>query len=1026
MTTTTLDGSLIPAVVVPGSTVQVNDGDELFLLGTIVNLGTIAVFDASGDGNEQPTLAQLALVVLNSPTVTLTGGGTLAMSGKLDDSVAGSSATVQTLINAGHTISGVGGIGLFEAETIDPSDTFYPIDFVNGLGGVVDATGTVEASGTSQATFIPAQAINITNAGSVLINDGLMEATGIGGLFVMSPTIDQSGGGTILADGAGVVASVTGDEFGNLDLIGGAFEATNGGSIDFQANGGGTLDGSTSMVTLGAGVDLTSGIRFLLGTIDNLGTIAISATVFPNPDLFLVTPTVALIGGGQVVNPIFTNASGSLETLVNGDTLSGVGEIGNGTFDNSDSAAVRVDNLAGGVIDATGTAFNEGGGGFGIGDAIYLFGGGSTSTNAGLMEATGIGGLNLSDLTLDQSGGGTLAASGTGVAVYLQNVTITGGDVETSDGGIIEFNGGSNTLISNGAPLGLAAGGVVEVTSFVSTGTLTLRAGTIDNDGTFIDASIAILTSPTVTLNGTGSVQLSGVLDTNGTTLLINNGNTITGGGDINSAGLAMTNAASGAIEGVGLDAGGTLANAGLLENNSIGFNVATTIDNTGTGMLLANGANVSLFAADIVGGTLAATNGGAFLFGSDEDAAGNSTTLDGRGAPVTIAAGTTLQDFYDSVSPPFTFENDASLSLLGTIDLFGTIEGTDPERIFGGASFAIPNAGLLTGTGTVDGYLSNTGTLLAQGGTLTVTHDVDGSGGISIAAGAAFVLGGESGETVNFGDGANERLILNTPSAFTGTLANLADGDIIDLGTTDIQSAVTIGSTLQVTMTNASTIDYTVSGLPAGTVFTLGAVSSELVVSCFAEGTHIDTPNGPRAVEHLSAGETVLLASGEVEKIMWLGRRRIDLRRHPDPQRASPVRVAAGAFGAGCPRTDLWLSPDHAVFVDGILIPIKRLINGTSIARVLVEEVIYYHIELPRHDVLLAEGLPAESYLDTGDRFNFECGGVIALHPDFSNHVWEAMGCAPLIVTGPRLDAVRRHVEARVAAWRNDALAVA
>ena len=69
---------------------------------------------------------------------------------------------------------------------------------------------------------------------------------------------------------------------------------------------------------------------------------------------------------------------------------------------------------------------------------------------------------------------------------------------------------------------------------------------------------------------------------------------------------------------------------------------------------------------------------------------------------------------------------------------------------------------------------------------------------------------------------------------------------------------------------------------------------------------------------------------------------------------------------------------------------------------------VVYHHIELAEHDVVLAEGLPAESYLDTGDRAKFSGGEVIALHPDFSVRVLEALGCAPVVVTGPALEAVR------------------
>ena len=75
-----------------------------------------------------------------------------------------------------------------------------------------------------------------------------------------------------------------------------------------------------------------------------------------------------------------------------------------------------------------------------------------------------------------------------------------------------------------------------------------------------------------------------------------------------------------------------------------------------------------------------------------------------------------------------------------------------------------------------------------------------------------------------------------------------------------------------------------------------------------------------------------------------------------------------------------------------------------------------YHHVELPYHSVLLAEGLAAESYLDTGDRANFiNSDGPIALHPDFSSRAWEAAGCAPLVVTGPELEAARSWV--RIAA---------
>ncbi len=78
------------------------------------------------------------------------------------------------------------------------------------------------------------------------------------------------------------------------------------------------------------------------------------------------------------------------------------------------------------------------------------------------------------------------------------------------------------------------------------------------------------------------------------------------------------------------------------------------------------------------------------------------------------------------------------------------------------------------------------------------------------------------------------------------------------------------------------------------------------------------------------------------------------------------------------------------------------------------VAEVEYHHIELDCHDVVLAEGLPAESYLDTGGRAGFAGGAVIALYPDFAARTWETRGCAPLVLRGPVLEAVRARLDAR------------
>ncbi|HEY4173505.1 MAG TPA: Hint domain-containing protein [Rhodopila sp.] len=154
----------------------------------------------------------------------------------------------------------------------------------------------------------------------------------------------------------------------------------------------------------------------------------------------------------------------------------------------------------------------------------------------------------------------------------------------------------------------------------------------------------------------------------------------------------------------------------------------------------------------------------------------------------------------------------------------------------------------------------------------------------------------------------------------------------------------------------------------------------------CYCLGTHIRTSRGDIAVEQLTAGDRVVTARGGTRPVIWIGHRRIDLTRHVDPVRARPVRIAAGAFPDGTPHRDLLVSPDHAVVFDGVLIPVRLLINGASIAPDMAcREVVYFHVELDSHDIIFAEGLQAESYLDTGNRGMFENGSQpMVLHPDF------------------------------------------
>jgi hypothetical protein len=280
----------------------------------------------------------------------------------------------------------------------------------------------------------------------------------------------------------------------------------------------------------------------------------------------------------------------------------------------------------------------------------------------------------------------------------------------------------------------------------------------------------------------------------------------------------------------------------------------------------------------------------------------------------------------------------------------------------------------------------------------------------------------------VNFADGTGV-LRLDDIAGFAGTIAAFQMGDsFVITGGTLTSLGLSNGNTLTISdsanggrtdeLIFASGIANLVNAVRPGFVI----VNNDTVqLECFAAGTRIATADGPVAVEDLTIGHLVTTADGRAEPIVWIGSRAVNCERHPAPETVWPVRVRAGAFGENVPMRDLFLSPDHAVFVNGALVPVKLLVNGAGIARVKRASITYYHVELPAHDVILAEGLPVESYLDVGDRTNFSDQDVTRLFPDFGAPVapdmavaWETRGAAPLVLTGEALRAARRAVNRR------------
>ncbi len=192
------------------------------------------------------------------------------------------------------------------------------------------------------------------------------------------------------------------------------------------------------------------------------------------------------------------------------------------------------------------------------------------------------------------------------------------------------------------------------------------------------------------------------------------------------------------------------------------------------------------------------------------------------------------------------------------------------------------------------------------------------------------------------------------------------------------------------------------------------GSVVIELI--CLLAGTRIATPSGETAVEALRVGDAVLTADGRAAPLRWIGARTVSAATPLDRDLHYPVRICRAAVAPDVPARDLLVTGDHALHVDGRLIPARMLVNGASIrAEREMLAFTYYHLELDRHDLLLAEGLAAESYLDTGNRHMFSPGMIApAVAREDAAAAYVARGVAPLSLAPRLVEPVWRRLAAR------------
>ncbi|MFC0502019.1 Hint domain-containing protein, partial [Asaia krungthepensis] len=653
------------------------------------------------------------------------------------------------------------------------------------------------------------------------------------------------------------------------------------------------------------------------------------------------------------------------------------------------------------------------------------------------------------------AGGGV--ASGTILRNAKQFISSGGSAADTviSAGGteVISTGGrANNTVINSGGSVSVLGGGYAQNATVSSGGTLTgasgatLDGGTISGGGTAtLDPNTLITSQPTVygTLNG-------GLVSGNLAVALIKSG------GVANNVSATASGAVS--VSNGGLTSGTTILSGGTIVVYSGGTSINTQVRTGGVGQVSpggtetivnGTGSGMTAFGSGIGDGSGDNRGVGAILIGSGgtgigETVSGGYLAVQGTGAVSRDAVITAngWQDIGNNNRTGAAGGGVASGTILRNAKQFvwsggsaanTVISAGGTETVFGGGTSLTPVVSLGGQVGVNSGGTLQGGSVLS-GGSVTINQGGKLTGALDLSAGANAMLDGGAGGTVNLaGDSYTKLTVTGTGSpstvlaGFNGTKSGQSDQIVLsDIKHSDILSVsypdddhVTLhlrsGGTFTMSIPGVKKQGYTLSDGPNG---------STLYEVCFLPGTMIETPNGPRAVEKLSTGDEILVSvDGKrfPEKIVFIGKGHVvcdDVRLIDEA--GYPVRVKAGALDLNVPAKDLLITPEHCLFIDGVFIPVRMLVNGVSILYDRTfEQYDYYHVETERHSVIIANGALTESYLDTGNRERFILENIAERNNALPRKTWARDAAAPLATSSEFIEEVwhrlRGHAGIRI-----------
>jgi hypothetical protein len=909
------------------------------------------------------------------------------------------------------------------------------------VSGGVAFTGTISAGSLGVAGTLALTGAAVVTADSAALSAGTVLAEGVGATLSVAGTFTLAGEAAAL-DGGTILAGALALAGGTLDLDAGSAIGVGGGSDagTIVVAAGGALSGYGRLnapLADGGVVTASGGGLALFGNADGTGTLAIapSGTLFATGAV-AASLTVAFSGSGGTLD---------LFSLTQGFAAPVTGFAPGDGIDIA-SAAIASAQWSAGVLTLTDTS----------GDTLALRLPGAFATAAFVALPDGLGGSEVSLPSATVSG---LVASdvtlGDGGGLVLLGGTSSIGTL-TVDGQVALDGVAAVATLALAGTLALLAGQALSVSNITGNGLLVIEAG--QSLALAAEAGLA----GTLTLLG-GAVAAFGTLSLAGGALAVDAASSVTvGGGGISAGAIAV--AAGATLSGFGRVAA-PLVIAGQVRAQGGQLSLAGAVSGSGV-LAIAAGATLAAFPPAAISvpvlfatGATLDLDGGGFAgtlrdFGAGDvvDIAGarfdtvtwspgTLSLLSGGLTLETVAiAGTYTGQAWQALSDgdggtliELAAGSPTPLDLTGTLDLTdllavpsATIEAGGWLALAGGTlaavTISVASNGTLSGQGNIDGPVANAGTLGAFGGALTVTGAITGAGTVLIGGDATLYAPqgvGAASSVLFTGNGGTLELFLSasaTGTVITGLGANPANplGNALDIASASVSSAVftELGGgfgALALGGASGSLGTLALAGIVGdpGVLVQPDGVGGSLIqlVPCFVAGTMIATLHGPMPVEALRAGDMVLTRTG-ARRLRWVGRRLCDSATAAELR---PVRVAAGALGASLPNRDLLLSPQHALLLGAVLVPAVALINGGSVQRAPPGVVTYHHLGLDRHDVVLAEGLAAETWLPDSDapRFDWEDGQRPAQGPP----------CAPLVAGGAPLEALRRHLFALPAA---------